>query len=100
MAGEPSTAASMRRDQPLSLVRLRVEPLLESEAESGVVAALDEGLGGSVGDGNGGLALGEISGYCHSVSTWTGISFLMGTVRKLGGVILKSVRVEGTVPMM
>ena len=34
------------------------------------------------------------------MSTRTGISFLIGTVRKVGGWILKSVSVEGTVPVM
>ncbi len=47
-------------------------------------------------------AAGVRSSYwrCQVVSTFTGISFLMGTVRKLGGGILKSVRVAGTVPVM
>ena len=37
---------------------------------------------------------------CQVMSTRTGISFLIGTVRKVGAWILKSVSVEGIVPVM
>lgn len=37
---------------------------------------------------------------CHIMSTRTGISLRMGTVKNEGGSILKSASVEGTTPVM
>jgi hypothetical protein len=53
-------------------------------------------------DGIGGQTVSSVCHYegCQTTSTRTGISFLMGTVKNEGGSILKSVSVEGTVPVM